>query len=115
MYGVALASTEVAAAPSPHFAAVIDWQLVVILAAFGLLGSLPRVDPIAMSPVRIWQQVSSGVVGGLVVGLWCAEVPWFQAAPRALLVVSIVAGYAGTSLLDAAAVRLKGRVGDDHA
>lgn len=86
------------------FVSEIDWQLVAIVASFGLLGALPRFDPLRTK--HTWQQLTSGVVGGLVGGLGAAEIEVFSQAPKTVLVAALVSGYMGTLILDAASQRL---------
>lgn len=114
---IAMATVPTDAVERAPFVQAIDWQLIVIVGSFGLLGSLPRLDPIATDR-RIWQQLAGGLVGGLVGGLTAAESDWFSTAPRWVLVLALVAGYMGTGLLNIASDRLTSYVTkaeDGHA
>ena len=99
-----LVAAEVQAPVAKPFTEQVDWMLVVVLSLFGLLGALPRIDP--ARPRGVVQQLSGGLVSGLAVGLWSAEISWFQHAPLGILAMALVAGYAGTRILDLASEKL---------
>lgn len=99
--------------PTPvPFIHAVDWALVLTVGAFGILGAIPRLDPRHASSA-VWQQISSGCVGGMVCGLWAADMDIFRTAPRSILVIALAAGYGGSAILDGALRMLRGRMESD--
>ena len=98
---VAVAAIEAPAEVVP-FSQSLDWTLVALVDAAGLVGALPRLDP-GLRPAL--QQLMGGMVGGLVGGLGASETQWFINTPRAVLVIALIGGYMGTRLLDLAVER----------